>query len=105
MENITTSWGETLPLTVEAEDADNATLYIGEISNPIVTVNANFIEGSADISASATEMEIAPDTYNYQIVVEYDDGSIRKYPDVSDCEDCTLPTITVCPTIDMPEGS
>ena len=104
MENITTSWGETLPLTVEAEDANTATLYIGEVSNAVVIVNAVFVDGSADLTVDADEMEITPDTYSYQIVIEYDDGTIRKYPD-SSCEDCELPTITVCATIDMPAGS
>lgn len=104
MENITTSWGETLPITVEAEDATSAVLYIGEISTPIVTVTDTFTDGSADLTVSAMEMEIEPDTYMYQIVITYDNGDIRKYPDAS-CEDCDLPTITVCATIDMPVGS
>jgi len=104
MENINTSWGETLPLTVEAEDADNATLYIGETGNIVIEQTASFVDGSADLTVTATDMEITPDTYSYQIVIEYDDGTIRKYPDAS-CEDCELPTITVCETLDMPVGS
>lgn len=104
MENITTSWGETLPLTVEAEDADTATLYIGETGDIVIEQSAAFVDGSADLTISAEEMEIAPDTYNYQIVIEYTNGDIRKYPDAS-CEDCELPTITVCATLDMPVGS
>jgi hypothetical protein len=104
MESITTSWGETLPLTVEAEDANNATLYIGEVGNIVIEQTAAFIDGSADLTVTAIDMEIPPDTYSYQIVIEYDNGDIRKYPDAS-CEDCELPTITVCATIDMPMGS
>lgn len=104
MENITTSWGETLPLTVEAEDATSATLYIGETGDIQVTQTATFVDGSADLTVDATDMEITPDTYKYQIVIEYDNGDVRKYPDTS-CEDCELPTITVCETLDMPVGS
>ena len=104
MENITTSWGKTLPMTVEAKDADSATLYIGEVGDIEVEQTVAFVDGSADLTVSATDMEIAPDTYSYQIVIVYDNGDVFAYPD-SECEDCELPTITVCETLDMPVGS
>lgn len=104
MEDIRTSWGETLPMTIEAEDATSATLYIGLISDPIVTVTNTFTGGAADISAPAEDMEIPVGDYFYQVKVEFNNGDIRYFPD-SSCEECTLPIVTVCPTIDMPEES
>lgn len=104
MEDIRTSWGETVPITIQAEDATSATLYIGEISNPLVTVTNVFTDGAADISAPAEDMEIPVGNYSYQVKLVFDSGDIRYFPD-SSCEECSLPTITVCPTIDMPEES
>lgn len=104
MEDIKTSWGETLPMTIESDDATSATLYIGEVGDAVIAQSASFVEGIADVSVSAEDMEIEPMEYQYQIVVQYDNGDIRKFPD-SNCDDCTLPTVTVCATIDMPGGS
>ena len=100
MDNITTSWGETLPFTVEAEDAQEATLYIGDISTPVVTITNTFVGNVADLSVAANLMEIDPKDYKYQFSILYNNGDLRKFPD-SSCEDCELPTLTVCPTIDM----
>ena len=100
MDNITTSWGETLPFTVEAEDAQEATFYIGDIANPLVVVTTPFTEGAADVSVSADLMKIDPKDYSYQFTVLFNNGDLRKFPD-SECEECELPTLTVCPTIDM----
>ena len=102
MDNITTSWGETLPFTVEAEDAQEATFYIGDIAAPVVTSTAQFVDGAADVSVAANLMKIDPKDYKYQFSVLYNNGDLRKFPD-SSCEDCELPTLTVCPTIDMEE--
>ena len=102
MDNITTSWGETLPFTVEAEDAQEATFYIGDISTPVVTITNTFVGNVADLSVAANMMEIEPKDYKYQFSILYNNGDLRKFPD-SSCEGCELPTLTVCPTIDMEE--
>jgi hypothetical protein len=104
MEDIRTSWGETLPFGIYAENGVSATLNIGEIGDIVVSSTSPFDDGFADLTVDAFTMEIPVGDYSYQVVVEYDNGDIRKYPDAS-CEDCELPTITVCPSIDMPGGS
>lgn len=104
MEDIRTSWGETLPMTIEADAAASATLYIGDISDAVVTVTNTFTDGAADISVPAVDMEIPPADYSYQVKVTFTNGDVRYFPD-SSCTDCALPIVTVCPTIDMPGGS
>lgn len=99
MKNISTSWGETLPLTVEAEDATEATLYIGLTGDATVTRTAQFVEGVADVSVSAEDMQIPPGEYSYQVSITYSNGDLRKFPDSE------LPRLTVLETIDMPGGS
>ncbi len=100
MNNITTSWGETLPFSIMAEDASTATLLVGGISLPLITKTSPFIDGVADVSIPADDMKIPTGEYKYQFVITYENGDVVKLPD-SRCADCDLPTITVCPTIDM----
>lgn len=109
MKNFIANWGATFPLTVttDKEGADTATLIIGKIGEPeVLTKTSGFSNNSADLTLTPMEMEITPDTYKYQVNVEYDDGSIDKFPNPSSCSsDHDLPDFTVVETLDTPSGS
>jgi len=98
--------GATLPLSVEAEDASNATLtMLGQSTSQLISKSGSFTDGVADVSLDPADT-LVEDTYDYMITVTYDNGTVAKFPDAN-CEgdDCSFPTITICEALDIPESS
>lgn len=95
MDKLTVRKGATLPLvlTMDDEDAVTAKLIVKEAVadvTPAITVEANFVDGEADLTIPATganSTDIDVGTYLYQITVTFEDGSIEKYPEFEDCDD------------------
>lgn len=105
-EDMSVRWGETLPLTLtDDEGADTATITISQDNDLVLTKTASFVDGVADLTLTAEQMEINTGIYSYMYTVVYDDGAILKYPDVNECTECELPTIEVCEANDNPEVS
>lgn len=99
-------WGESIDATVETkieDEATTATLIIG--TNPQIVKTASFSDGIADVSIDAEDTEVNPGTYEYQLIIHWADGEVKKYPDVLECSTCTLPKITILPSLDMPGAS
>lgn len=110
MKNLRIYWGETLPVIVELDNplALTATLTIG--TDPQIIKTSSFVqtgekEYSADVSIAAEDTEVTPGKYSYQLKVVYSNGDIKKFPDISACSDCSLPTVTILEALDTPEAS
>lgn len=102
MKNFRIYWGETLNaiVTIDDPDAVSATLTISTI--PQIVKTDNFVNGEADVSVSAIETQLPLGKYEYQLKVVYGNGIIDKMPDISNCLDCSLPTVTIMASLDMP---
>jgi hypothetical protein len=102
MKNMRIYWGETLPVLVDVDnfEALTATLIIN--TSPQITKTANFVEGEADVSIPADETQVTPGQYQYQVNVTYSNGDIKKFPDISICDGCSLPYVTILESLDMP---
>lgn len=105
MDNITTRWGETLPITWEndEEGAETATITITEkeTGTLVFTKTVDFVGLVADLTLTADETQMEVGKYDYMITLDYTDGTVEKYPDVNQCSDCDLPTFEVCVANDM----
>lgn len=107
MNNMQVRWGATLPLTItnDEEGADTATLTVSLDDTVVLTKTVSFVGLEADLKLDAEDTEITPAVYNYMIKIVYDDGTVEKYPDTENCEDCDLPTLEICDTNDNLEVS
>lgn len=108
MENLQIRQGETLTLNIESDDltADTIRLVVKKPNeNAIIDELESFstIDGKriAIIETSDTNHPI--DTYEYMFTITYADGTIKKLPDASACEegDCDLPELTICEALDL----
>jgi len=101
--NISIRQGETLELTVSIDDLTAQTVrFIAEDDNGII------IDETENFSTSGTKRVATIETndtnhplgaYEYMLVVTYSDGAIEKLPDVTDCTECELPTLTICKSL------
>ena len=107
MNKLSVRWGATLPLTVtnDEEGADTATIIISLEDTVVFEKTATFNGLEADLTLTAEDTEFQPGTYNYMLTIEYEDGTIEKYPDNSGCSDCGLPIFEICDTNDNPPES
>lgn len=118
MKDILSYWGETLPLTVSIDDpkALKATLYLAkEGEAPTISKEVNFSNDPldlmppysriVDLTLSDEETRIATGEYNYQIVIDYSDGTVNKFPDPVPGSEESFPIITILPSLDMPLGA
>jgi len=99
--------GETLLLLWEndEEGANTATITISEDSVGVLTKTVTFDGLNADLSLTPEEtLTLGVGEFEYMITLIYDDDTVEKYPDVSGCSECTLPTLEVCLANDV-EGS
>lgn len=105
--------GSQLPLKVEQGDpnAVSATIIIKLIDDVIqVTKTALYeeINGKmiADLSLNGDETMVIG-VYEYQINENIDGEDPIKYPNVDDCtdDDCSFPTLEICPALDIEESS
>jgi len=108
--DISIRQGETLILSTTNDDltADTLQLLVADSDgNILINETANFTTTNgvrgAEITTNDTDLDVGE--YEYMLVVTYADGTIEKLPDVSDCEDCSLPTLTVCKALSVPEVS
>lgn len=108
MENLQIRQGETLTLTVESDDisADTIRLVVRKTNeNPIIDIGATFatIDGKRIATLETSDTIKTPGTYKYMLTIEYIDGTIKKLPDASLCEegDCDFPELTICEALDL----
>jgi hypothetical protein len=101
--NISIRQGETLELTVTIDDltASTVQLIVENDDGIIINETENFstVSGKrvALIETNNTDHDLGE--YEYMLVVTYSDGVIEKLPDVADCEECSLPTLTICKSL------
>lgn len=100
--NIQIRRGETLELTVTADDSTAETVnLLARASDDTIVINetATFTDSVATIRTSDTDLDVGD--YDYMLTVTYADGYIEMLPDAADCddEDCTLPVLTICEAI------
>jgi len=97
---LSTRQRETLSIVWENDEtgADMATITITEkVTGALVlTKTVSFVGLIADLSLTPVETDIPVSEYDYMITIIYLDGTVEKYPDVSGCSECTLPTFEVC---------
>lgn len=108
MEDLQIRQGETLTLNIESDDLTAETIRLvakKPNENAIIDELENFstVDGKriAVIETSDTNKPVG--TYEYMLTITYADGSIKKLPDASACEegDCELPELTICEAIDL----
>ena len=107
MNNLSVRWGATLPLVVtnDEEGASTATLTVSLDDEWVLEKTVAFDGVEADLTLTAEETQIPPNTYNYMLTIDYEDGTVEKYPDTNGCKDCDLPVFEVCDTNDNSESS
>lgn len=109
--DISIRQGETLILSTTNDDltADTLQLIVTDPDNNVVineTANFTTTNGVRGAEIRTDDTDLAVGDYTYMLVVTYEDGTIEKLPDTSDCEDdCSLPTLKVCESLSVPEVS
>lgn len=108
MENLQIRQGETLTLNIESDDATatDVRLVVKKANeNAIIDETANFsvVDGKTVAVIETSDTNHAVDTYEYMLTINYSDGTIKKLPDASSCEegDCDLPELTICEALDL----
>lgn len=118
MENLSVSWGETLPFVVQIDDtaAETATITISDTDgNIMLSKSGNFVVDDdtnlTDISLNADETEMPLGEYNYQLRIDYTGGRVDKFPDADYCDGCdessddfSFPKIIILPSLDGGPG-
>lgn len=111
MDTLSVRREASLPLTITSDDltANTVTLTVkasvDDIS-PLFTKTVSFNDsGVADLTLTPTDTDVPVGEYIYMLTVVYDDASVDKFPDTSNCEDdeCTFPEFIVCGALDSPE--
>lgn len=82
--------------TNDEEGASTATITLSQEGVVKLTHTATFDGLVADLTLSDEQTELPIGEYDYMVTLDYEDGTTEKYPDVSGCKDCTLPTLTIC---------
>lgn len=108
MDNLQIRQGETLYLTIKSDDltAETVNLLVkkeGEAAIIDELVSFATIDGERIAVIDTLDTNHDPDTYDYQLTIEYADGTIAKLPDAANCEagDCDFPTVTICNALDI----
>lgn len=108
MDNLQIRQGETLTLNIESDDAtaDTVRLVVRKLNEtPIIDEIANFatVDEKRVAVIETSDTNHPADTYLYMLTITYADGTIKKLPDASACEegDCDLPELTICAAIDL----
>jgi hypothetical protein len=118
MQDLPTSWGETLPIIVEIDDvtAETATITVSDLDGNIVRTKSGAFTSdefdittrSTDISLNANETKLALGNYNYQLRIDYTGGRVSKFPDKNTCcndgETFKFPQIIILPANDEGPG-
>lgn len=103
MEDLIIRRGETLELTIKADDdsAVSVNLRAAQNGNIVIDETESFANGAATIRTSDTMLPLGD--YEYTLKVVYSDGFIEILPDADDCGDeCDLPVIKVCESLEEP---
>ena len=102
--DISIRQGETLSLAVTIDDDSAQTLQLlveDSDGNIVINESTSFatVDGvtSATIQTNNTDLDIGD--YSYMFVVTYSDDVIEKLPNVAECDDCDLPKLTICKSI------
>lgn len=109
MDNLVVWQNSQVPLTVTQGDAESisATIVMVLQDSTIsltVTKTANFVDVdgvmTADLTLDGGDTSVSG-VYQYQILENFTDEDPIYYPDPSNCEDeCELPTIKICESLD-----
>lgn len=108
MNNLQIRQGETLTLNIESDDAlaESVRLVVKkENENAVIDEVASFsvVDSKTVAVVETSDTNIPIGTYLYMLTITYSDGTIKKLPDASSCDDgdCTLPELTICEAIDL----
>lgn len=108
MENLQIRQGETLTLSIESDDLTAETVRLvvkKEGQSAIINEVENFstVDGKRVATIQTDDTNHSPDTYQYMLTITYADGTVKKLPDASNCDDgdCDLPELTICEAIDL----
>lgn len=107
MDNIALRRGETLELTITADDltADTILFTAANDDGIVISETANFstVDGDRVATIKTDDTLIDVGEYSYMLTITYSDGVVDKLPDADSCEDdgCDLPTLTICEAIDL----
>ena len=104
METLSVRRGETLTLTIYADDDDaqTATLTVAEDGSMVLSESASFndVDGKRVAVIEILSVDLSVGDYQYQLGVAYEGGITDILPDPDGCEgDCDLPTFKVCTSI------
>lgn len=102
MENIAIRRGETLELTIKADDDTASTVELRAVDKDdaiVIDLVESFVNGVAVIRIA--NLLLPYGEYEYTLKVEYVDGFTEIYPDVDNCGgECSLPVIKVCKSLE-----
>lgn len=103
MENLIIRRGETLELTIKADDTTAVSVNLRAAKDGIVHIDETetFVDGVATIRTNDTMLELGD--YEYTLKVVYSDGFVEILPDAEGCDgDCELPVIRICESLEEP---
>lgn len=112
MDKISIRYGEsvTLPINVDDSSAVEATLFIGLPGQlPIITKIITITNSAGVFELDTTDTSIPLGSYKYQINVLDTNGALTKYPEPTDCDNCSdgdgFPDFVVYEALDVIEVS
>lgn len=105
MAEITIRQGETLEITITADDdtADTVQLLVQDPADDSIIINETesftTVDGVTSAVIRTDDTNHTAGDYQYMLTITYTDGFIEKLPDANCDEECTLPTLRICEAI------
>lgn len=107
MDKLSVRRGASLPISLKLDESNALTAElivkksVTDVA-PTFTVVSNVVAKVADLTITATNSDITPGDYLYQVTITYTDGNIEKYPETQDCDDdeVDFPILTIQPSLD-----
>lgn len=108
MDNLQIRQGENLPLTITSDDVTADTIrFLAKKENEVAIIDEQesftTVDGKRVAIFDITDTNKTPGTYRYMLTITYLDGSVKKLPDASNCEegDCDFPELIICEALDL----
>jgi hypothetical protein len=105
MDTITLRQGETLELSVTADDLTAITLQLlvaDEDDSIVIDVTENFttVDGKRIATIQTNDTNLPVGDYQYMLKLTYPDDVIEMLPDTASCDDdCSLPVLSICKSL------
>lgn len=99
--DMTIRQGETLQIPIEADDVSAVSVLFQAAQDGVIYLeeleNFEVVEGKATATIFIQDTNLPTGEYEYMLTIVYEDGSIDKLPDTTDCgDDCSLPLLIIC---------